>query len=86
MKTIWKYPLDISSSPITSTHLTVPENSRPVLAALDLDEMPCIWFEVDSSEDPTPCTINTYWTGYEVTGTYVGTFTWLGLIYHAYLQ
>lgn len=59
MRTIWKYPLDLSDR----TELMIPKGGE-VLAAQIQELQPCLWILVDSDAEIEVRTFDSYGTGY----------------------
>lgn len=59
MKTIYKYPLEITGEQI----LYIPFLSQILHAGLDADKKLCLWAMVDTSNETRPIIIKIYGTG-----------------------
>jgi len=83
MKTIWKYPLDITDAQV----LDIPMYSEP-LSVGSQDGKLVLWVLVDPDNDLRPCTIWIRGTGHDAMGLnrrhFVGTAQMDGFVWHVF--
>lgn len=84
MKTIWKFPLEVTDRQI----VTMPEGAR-ILDVQVQNDTPCLWAVVNERAEPQRRVIVIYGIGGPVPdteGTYIGTFQMYGgaAVFHAF--
>lgn len=85
MKTIWKFPLEVTNEQTVQ----IPDGAQ-LLSVQAQGETPCLWALVDPSAETKPCVIQTYGTGHPIreAGVYLNTYQMHGgtLIFHVFVK
>ncbi len=85
MKTIWKFPLEVTDEQTVQ----IP-NGAQLLSVQTQHATPCLWALVDPEAEPKPCIIQTYGTGHPIgeVGTYLSTYQISGgtLVFHVFVK
>lgn len=82
MKTIWKFPINITDG----QELSIPEGGK-ILCVQTQAEIPCIWVLVDPKNKKIKRKIFVYGTGHPVDNdniNYIGTFQTGPLVFHVF--
>lgn len=81
MRTIWKFPLQITDR----QNVNLPPNAQ-LLDVQVQDRQPCLWAMLDPEEPRESREIQIFGTGHPATdaGTYVATFQYKFLVFHVF--
>lgn len=83
MRTIWKYPLQLTEQQT----VTMTKGAEILHVGLDADEIPCVWAEVESLNDPEPIYFFVVGTGNRIplrARTHQGSFIQKPFVWHVF--